>query len=773
MGILLDIVPNHMGVAANDNAWWNDVLAHGPHSRHAGHFDIDWDSADADLRGKVLLPFLDGSLDAVLAAGQLGVVRAESGEALLLAWHDWRWPLTGVDDAAAALALDARSAHGREGLRALLQHQHYRLADWRCAGDRINWRRFFDISELAALRVEDAQVFADVHRELFALFEAGIVDGVRVDHVDGLADPLAYCHRLRDELAARGDGVYIVVEKVFAAHEPQRDWGVAGTTGYDFMDQVGAVLHNPAGQAALDVLWRDLSGAPWDPRTRSAEARREILEASFGADRARVARSFCALAAWLPDGTALAPASILRALSEIIVAFPVYRYYGLPGDLPPEDAAILAAAIERANRHLDTADYPALDFIARCLREVQEGVAALQRAAAVRFQQVTAGVAARAIEDTLFYREARLLSRNEVGSDPNVFSLTADEFHAGCVARAQRFPHGLLATATHDHKRGEDARARLAVLSEHADAWVQAVARWREMNAACVAQAGNAPAPDAIDELILYQTLVGHWPLAAAQADEFHARIAQWYRKALREAKRHTRWTAPDAAYEDACLRFLATILEPRSDNLFPGDLACFVDAIAAAGALNSLTQTFLRLTTPGVPDLYQGCEFWDFSLVDPDNRRAVDYASRRAALAAAPILTASLGHWRDAAVKQQLIARVLRHRADTHPFYAEAGYEPLLVGGARAAHALAFERRAAHGRLLCVATRWALSLADGVLAQPHVAAAQWQDTHLQLGEGARYTDVLHGGGPFALQGEVPVATLLGEFPVAMLFAPA
>jgi (1->4)-alpha-D-glucan 1-alpha-D-glucosylmutase len=774
MGLVVDIVPNHMGVAGNDNRWWNDVLARGRASAFAGYFDIDWTPSDAELRGKVLLPFLDGTCDDVLARGALEVVRDEASGGLAVACHDARWPVAPHD---APQNPDPRefavhAAGGRERLRALLAAQHYVLDDWRRAGARINWRRFFDIAELAALRVEDERVFDDVHGEVLALFAAGTIDGVRVDHVDGLADPLGYCRRLRAALGERAPlrpppqnqaPVWIVVEKVFAAQEPQRDWGVAGTTGYDFMDQVGALLHNPAGQRALDELWRDTCGRPWEYWVAVDEARRQILAASFGADRERVARAFFALVPPQHDPT-LDSASLRRALTELIVAFPVYRCYGLPGALPPEDAAILAAALERANRHLGPEDFPALDFLARCLRD-EFADAAAQRAAVIRFQQLTAAIAARAIEDTVFYREARLLSRNEVGSDPNVFALGADAFHAACAARAQRFPHGLLATATHDTKRGEDARARLAVLSDAADDWLATVARWRERNAALRA---GADAPDAIDEMILYQSLVGAWPLAFDDEpgrDAFRARAAAWWRKALREAKRHSSWAEPNTAYEDACLRFLDALFARGEHGCGADAIAAWVDTIAAAGALNGLTQAFLRLTTPGVPDLYQGCEFWDFSFVDPDNRRDVDYGARAAALARAPALVDALADWRDGRIKQQLIARVLAHRRDHARFHAEADYRPLTVCGERAAHAIAFERRLDDARMVCIATRWPQSLAGAPLDRPHVDPARWEDAFVELGDGPGLRDVLCGSGA---SGALPLADALREFPVAL-----
>ena len=782
MGIVLDIVPNHMGVASTDNAWWNDVLMHGEQSAYARHFDIDWAPDDRSLHGKVLLPFLGCEYAQSLSDGELSLVR--DNDRLQIAYADRRWPLSpeSLADIHDPDTYDAGDAQGRERLHALLERQHYRLETWRAAAERINYRRFFNIAELAALRVEDERVFADVHREIFALYARGIIDGVRVDHVDGLAYPLDYCRRLREALEERrpqrpielrDEPVYVVVEKIFAAREPQRDWGVAGTTGYDFMDQVGAVAHNPAGLGALDIAWRRISGRPWDWRAALFEARRQVLQESFGADLQRVARAFHALAA--PNSAHITFATLKRALTELVVAFPVYRCYGMPGALPPEDAAELAEALERAVRQLNPEDYDALDLLARHLRDApEESRVEEQNQAAVRFQQLTAPIAAKAIEDTVFYREARLLSRNDVGSDPNVFAITTDEFHAACAIRAQRFPHGLLTTATHDHKRGEDARMRLAVLSDDAERWSETVSRWMALNAALRPIAAGIPAPDAIDESMLYQTLVGAWPLAppqtADQLYEFRDRVAQWWMKALREAKRHSNWIAQNAAYEDACNAFLRAILDNSSP--FRAELQAFVDSIAAAAALAGIVQTFLRLTTPGVPDLYQGCEFWDFSLVDPDNRRAVDFSARDAALQQASTPDELLQQWRSGAMKQALIARLLRHRSQWRPFHATADYVPLAASGERAANVIAFERRSGPAHMLAIAMRWPLSLAGGTLGEPLVPAQAWGDTRIEISGEQALGDVLHDGAPLPLRdGGVRIADALRCYPVALYFA--
>ncbi len=780
MGVILDIVPNHMGVAGKNNAWWNDVLANGRESRYAHYFDIDWTPEHRSLHDKVLLPYLDRPYADALNAGAMSVVE-ENGE-WKIAHHDSRWPLAGFDaDEAGPDAFNAAGNESRDRLNALLERQHFRLDEWRVAPDRINWRRFFDITELAAMRIEDDAVFDDVHKAIFTLYADGLIDGVRVDHVDGLAYPIRYCHRLRDELAARQSKrpaglrdapAYIIVEKIFASHEPQRDWGVAGTTGYDFMDHVGALLHNPAGQGVIDVLWRRVAGKPWEFRGAVSDARRQVLGEGFGADLGRVARRFHALALRSPATAHLTYASLKRALVELIVAFPVYRCYGLPGALAPEDAAIFAFALERTMRESKPEDYDSLDFIASCLRDAPESEAeALPIEAAVRFQQLTAPIAAKAVEDTVFYREMRLLSRNEVGSDPNAFSMGVDEFHAACIARSRRFPNSLLATATHDHKRGEDARMRLAVLSEDADRWSDTVSRWMAANVAHKMSAAGAMHPDAIDEYALYQTLVSAWPLVSADGQstvEFRPRVTQWWTKALREAKRHSSWTAPNAAYEEACMKFLEAIL---GDAVFVEELSSFVESIAPAAALAGLAQTFLRLTTPGVPDLYQGCEFWDFSLVDPDNRRAVDYASRQASLNHGCKPHDYLKEWHSGAVKQSLITTVLAHRAQMPALYAAGDYVPVSVGGSHASHAVAFERRLEGTRVVCVVSRWAQSFLGGESDIPLIDAERWEDTAINIDNGT-FIDLLTGD-VMLIEGDMRLSHVLRKFPIALLLEQA
>ena len=732
MGLILDIVPNHM-FAGPGNAWWMDVLRHGRHSRHAGYFDIDWHSPDPLVRGRVLLPMLGKPYAQALDEGDIQLrFDGETGEFVLVV-HEVALPLSPAtlaslyDDSmpqATVLAHAASTPAGRRRLDALIERQHYRLVLWKLASDIVNYRRFFDINELAGLRIERTRVFEDVHALIFRLYAEGLIDGVRVDHVDGLADPHRYCRQLRHRLrrlqrqrprdAAHGPA-YVVVEKILAADEHLRPaWRMDGTTGYEFMDQVSALLHNRAGEAALTELWQSISGSTAPFAAYARAARRQIMVDSFEAELDRTARALFEAARRDPVTRDISLAAIRRVLVELLIHFPVYRTYagGLGRDAV--DEAVFQRAHAQARRRVRIEDRELLDAVSAWLggqppRQLPPGGVRKARERAIRiFQQATSPMAAKAVEDTACYRYGRLLSRNEVGADPQQLALDVDAFHAACAQRAQQFPHNLLSTATHDHKRGEDARARLAVLSDIAPVWAETVNRWRREHAALHIECEGAAAPSPADQYMLYQSLVGAWPLElqpddAAGLGAFAARIAQWQRKALREAKRRSRWTRPNEPYEDACDAFLARLLRPGQG--FARSLHGFVNRIAAAGAANSLAQTVLKLTTPGIPDIYQGTEFWDFSLVDPDNRRAVDFHARQAALADQATLEHLIDGWRDGRLKQYVIHRLLDLRARRPGLFVGASYRSLGAEGA-AAHLLAFERGVGAERLVVLVAR-------------------------------------------------------------------
>jgi (1->4)-alpha-D-glucan 1-alpha-D-glucosylmutase len=723
LGMVVDIVPNHMAVGGDDNEWWLDVLAHGRGSRFGHFFDIDWEPADPALHGKVLLPTLGKPYGEALRSGDLAITREGKRGGLAIRYGDNLFPLRPEDryeiENAGLEAFDGTTDEGREKLHALLEKQNWRLAHWMVAGDEINWRRFFDVNELAGVRVADPAVFEATHEKLLNLYAEGLIDGFRVDHIDGLMDPGGYARRLREHLdqrqAERPDGLagqkaYLVIEKILGpGEELARDWEVDGASGYDFMDDVSALLHDAAGDEKIGAFWAEISGRPADFHVEEEAARREILDRSFSAQLDQAANALHLVARLDYDTRDTPRAAIRRALVELLAHFPAYRTYAsAEAGRTQADGPIFAKAMEKARQSILPADAPVLDLLDRWLGGdvAPEEQRPLRDKAIRRFQQLSAPVAAKAVEDTAFYRHGKLLSRADVGFDVATFSLEVAEFHGRAAARGRAFPAAMLTTATHDHKRGEDVRARLAVLSEIPDEWIAAARRWREAAAPLRAKAG----PSAADEQILFQTLVGAWPhdlepddLDGCQA--FAERVAGWQEKALREAKLVTDWSAPNEPYETAARELLTAIMTTPGLAL-RDDVAAFASRIGPAGAVNSLIQTLLRLTAPGVPDTYQGTEFWDLSLVDPDNRRPVDFQARREALGRGESVLDAADHWRDGAVKQALIAAVLAERAQEPDVFAEGGYAPLSAEGPNAANVVAFSRDRGEDSLVVIALR-------------------------------------------------------------------
>ncbi|WP_421996849.1 malto-oligosyltrehalose synthase [Reyranella sp.] len=719
MGLVLDIVPNHMA-ADPANAWWADVLRRGRASRYARYFDIDWEADD-----KVLLPILGKPLDEVLAAGEL----VRDGDVFRYFTHRLPAAEGGVED------------------------QHWRLAWWRSAGDRINWRRFFDINELVCLRMEEPETFEAVHALPLRLHAEGIVDGLRIDHVDGLTDPAAYCRALRRRLKP---GAWLVVEKILLRGEQlPADWGCDGTTGYDFMDEVDALQHDPAGAAPLAAGWARLSGRPADFAVEEEQARHEVVARSFGAQLDACARAFA--------GGELAPPALRRVLAGLLAHFPVYRTYGVDGILSAADRAVLARAAEGAQRDALAVDRWAVDALVARFEEPG-------RARAVaRFQQLSAPVAAKAVEDTAFYRYGRLLSRNDVGFDVETFALDAGAFHARMRRRAETLPRAMLTTATHDHKRGEDVRARLAVLSGMATEWVGLQERWVAVARALAP--GGAPFDG--DIAMLLQTIVGAWPFDLERGDAagrqaFAERLVAWQEKALREAKLASDWAAVDEGYETAARTLIgALVAEDRSPALLD-EIVALVRRIAPPGALNGLTQALLRLTVPGIPDLYQGTELWDLSLVDPDNRRPVDWRRRSAGLSDAPFAEL-LGRWRDGRAKQALVARLLDLRRRLPSLFESGDYRPVTVEGAAAGEILAFCRRHGGAWLLVVVPHLADRLPlDGEALT--LIPGGWRDTAIVLEDAPAQASCVLGKRTVALAGPlVPLADICGDLPFAVL----
>ncbi len=788
LGIIVDIVPNHMAAGGMENAWWGDVLQHGQASRFATFFDVDWNSPDPALRGKVLAPFLGEPYGEALRSGAITLARDDDG-APVIRYFDSRFPIRCTDHAEIAAsspgAYDPATEAGRARLHALLERQHYRLAWWRTAGDEINWRRFFDINGLAALRIEDDAVFEATHATLLRLYAEGLIDGVRVDHVDGLADPSGYCRRLRARLQSLPPGLtrgnapsgpaWFVVEKILGPGERlPGDWGVDGTSGYDFMDDVNALLHDPSGEAPLRELWASVSGRPADFAVEEAAARRDMLDRSFTSQLDATAASLHRIARLRLETRDVTCAVIRRVLVALLAHFPVYRSYGCERRSAADDAAF-AKAVAGAMADCRAADRPIVALLDRWLGG--EAASALDRearcTAIVRFQQLSAPLAAKAVEDTAFYRHGVLLSRNEVGADIARFSMTAEEFHARCLARRECLPDAMLATATHDHKRGEDVRARLAVLSEMPEEWAESVRRWLALNAPH-RRMGGGPMPSPGDEAMLYQMIVAAWPtqLDTAEAEglqEYTERLAGWQLKALREAKLATDWTAPNLEYEDAARSFLYTIMADRDG--FLAQVAQFAHRIGPAGTVNGLAQTLLKLTVPGVPDFFQGSEFWDQSLVDPDNRRPVDFARRIDALNAAEKPDALAVHWRDGRVKQAMIRRVLALRGTLPELFARGTYRPLDVAGPLAAHVVAFLRSHEGAHCLIAVPRLPgklLGRGNSILILP----AAWRDTALRLPEdllGRGMYDAISDVRIEPRDATVPLGGLLAKVPVALL----
>ncbi|MHB0775741.1 malto-oligosyltrehalose synthase [Halomonas sp. WWR20] len=838
MGLILDIVPNHVAVGGSENPWWQDVLRWGRQSPYAEFFDIDWLSPDPLLAGKLLVPFLGAPYEEVLNSGMLELHYVPESVGFEIAYHEHRFPIdprhygdilrhaehdalrdvavqfdalqarqdayTAVGELrqqlrktleadAARQALeglfglfDTRQEAGATRLHALLERQSYRLAWWRTASDDINWRRFFDITELGGLRVELPEVFEATHALAFQLVEAGWVDGLRVDHVDGLADPGGYCRRLRERLNALEEKrpaevprhVALYVEKILADGETlHEDWGVDGTTGYEFMNEVSGLQHDPEGAAPLQALWHAVSGRDANFLVEVRQARHEMLESALASEFDGCSRALLKLARCNLTTRDITLGSIKRALRALIVHFPVYRTYADDGGRPEQDAPFFQQAMAGARGELSPPDVAVLEQLERWLGgEAPSGCAdvgarSLRQRAITRFQQLTSPVAAKAVEDTAGYRSAVLISRNDVGFDPQHFSRTPDDFHAACRERLRHFPNTLITTATHDHKRGEDVRARLAVISEFAEDFARHVERWRGLAASLRRDLPQGPAPSAGDELILYQMVLGAWapeldPDDTQAMQRFTERLGQWQQKALREAKLRSHWLWPDNDYEAACRDFLEALLTDPTLRL---DIAGAARLLDLPGAVNGLTQTVLRLTVPGVPDLYQGTEFWDYSLVDPDNRREVDYRARQSALQAQETPADALSHWPDGHVKQAIITRILALRQRYSRLFSEGSYVPVQVEGERAEHILAFMRQQGSQSLLVVVPRLPMVLLK-TATLPCIASQCWEDTRLQVTAPMQgsWRSILTNASLRLDEGEMSPGEVLADLPVGV-----
>ncbi len=809
LGQVLDIVPNHMALAGRANAWWWDVLENGPASRYAGYFDIDWDPPERKLTATVLMPVLADRYGRVLEAGDLRVKRDSAD--FVVTYKDQEFPLSPrtLDDLLASAAdrdSDGGSAELKtiasdlgnlphailtdpaavaqrhrdsERLRArlakllarypdlaaatdaeieavngdpdrldeLLGRQNYRLAYWGTAAEELSYRRFFDIDRLAGLRVERDEVFDDAHGLVLRLVKDGSLDGFRIDHVDGLADPEGYLTRLR---AAAGESAYIVVEKILGPEEElPGSWPVDGTSGYGFLNLVNQLFVDPAGEKEILDGYARFTGESIDFAEIAYTAKLEIMRDDLAAEVERLTSHLADICERHRRQRDYTRRELRESVREVLAAFAVYRCYPRPGqEVTFADRAKVAAAVTAARQRRPDLDSELLDFIGGLLVLRFDGDQ--EARFAVRFAQVSAPVMAKGVEDTAFYRYQPLISLNEVGGDPARFGASVPDFHDAMRYAALHWPEAMLTLSTHDTKRSGDVRARISVLSELPEAWNETVAAWAEHNTKHkrrIAKHGRGSWPDRAAEHLLYQTLVGAWPITADRANAFMT-------KAVREAKVHTSWTDPDEDYENALAEFVTAVLD---DPNFVASVESFLaeHKIVARGRLNSLAQTALLLTCPGVPDIYQGTEVWDLSLVDPDNRRPVSFASQWALLSdladAGP--AGALGRDETGGPKIWLIAKVLAHRQTSPRAYDRtSGYEPLEVTGPHSDRFLAFSRT---GGIAVIVPRLATATAD-----------PWTGTEVALPPG-RWVSVLTG--EYFSSGNVRAAALLRRFPVQIL----
>ncbi|MFO0809993.1 MAG: malto-oligosyltrehalose synthase [Gemmataceae bacterium] len=886
LGLILDTVPNHMGIGDPTNGWWADVLENGPSSAFASHFDIDWHPVKPEMADKVLLPILEDQYGTVLEKGKfhltfddgrfllhVGSVQLPVGPRsyatilgrrrdALLESLDAQDPcaleylsiLTAIghlpprgtrepekiaerqressvvrrrlaalyrDSAAFRAFVDGTLAdfngnpadpNSFEAMHELIDAQAYRPAFWRVAGEEINYRRFFDINDLAAIRVELPEVFEATHAIAFKLLAEGKATGLRIDHPDGLRDPVGYFRQLQERFvagvpdapplddwftqASGGDGrpawpLYVVAEKILAEGEPlPADWAVAGTVGYDFLTAVNGLFVDRRYRRTFDRLYGQFCGHEYDFGPLVAASKRVVMMSSMAGELNSLAYQLDRLANRNRRYRDFTLNLLTRALREVIAFLPVYRtYITAPGTVLPRDAAYIEQAVAEAKRRNARVAASIFDFLRDTLllenvvtfrAEDQPGVVNFVR----RFQQVTGPVMAKGVEDTAFYVFNRLVSLNEVGGSPEEFGVIPAAFHRRSLARLQSWPHTMLGTATHDTKRGEDTRARINVLSEVPEEWRQAILRWTRMNTSRKSIVKGEFAPDRNDEYLFYQVMLGAWPNDPTPEEftTFRGRLANYMLKAIKEAEVHTSWVNPNADYEEATKTFVEQVLSDDPSDPFRRDLDALQKRVAFFGQVNSLSQTLLKLTSPGVPDFYQGSELWDLTLVDPDNRRPVDYVRRRELLAglksrepspelAAELLAAS----NDGRVKMYLTQRALQFRAAHEDLFCRGEYRPLRTVGRRRKHTVAFARLLGEALVTVVVPRLAVGLTGGAAVWP-LGRHTWRDTWLVLPReamGRTYRDVFTGIEVAVREADgiagLPLSEVLRAFPVALL----
>lgn len=736
LGLVADVVPNHLGIADRRNRWWQDVLRHGQQSEFASAFDIDWDTDDPELRGKVLVPVLGQPLDDELRAGAIRIERG--GDEWIVRYADLQLPLapgTAGPDAPTDAA----------GIRHVLDRQHYVLAWWREALTRLDYRRFFDVTTLAGVRVERPDVFDAMHALVLQQVASGVVDGLRIDHIDGLADPAGYLERL----AARAPGAWRIVEKVLCgAEELDAAWPIDGTTGYDALAEITDVIVDPLGSAPMTAAYERVTEERADFEATMVGARLQVARELLVPEVRRCAHRLQAIAAQV--GLEVDEPHARAVIEAFAAELPVYRTYAWPGrPTSAHDLDLVVDVVDRVlTRHPEVMPR-AIAVLADAFVHPCDATADLVRG----IQQLTGPVMAKGTEDTAFYRDARLVALNEVGGHPDRFGADVATFHDRAARRMERWAYSMVTTSTHDTKRSEDVRARLAVLSEIPDVWAATIDRWCARTARWWTGPGS---PDRALDVLVHQTIVGAHPLDAERA---HAYLT----KAMREAKRRTSWIDPDRAFEDAAHAVLDRALH---DPEHMGEVEAFVARLLPPGRRNALAQKLLALTMPGVPDLYQGSELWTLDLVDPDNRRAVDYDLRRRLLAQVPDAptTADAARWAAALhdpgdpglAKLAVVHHALRvRRSQRHCFVGPAAsYRPVEADGPAAEHVLAFARGT---DVVVVLARHTLRLErEGGWRQTRVRlpAGEWRDV-LSQSMHATVADVQH------VLAHLPVALLV------------
>jgi (1->4)-alpha-D-glucan 1-alpha-D-glucosylmutase len=815
IGLILDFVPNHMS-ASTRNPYWRDVLEWGERSDYAQFFDIDWAAP------KLLVPALTSSYGQALAQGDFGLHFNDRDGGLAFTYGDLKLPLTPTSyaqvlvrakgeefaewarrfavatsetsadlKAELAGAVQASAAHRAieqsladltrdlSTLHELHEMQVWRLIHWRAARETLTYRRFFEIADLVGLKVERPRAFDELHARLGELVSSGSVDGLRLDHIDGLANPKEYLERLQKAWGEK-EPVYLLVEKVLAPREELRsDWPVAGTTGYEFIRVLAELLVDSRGEATMTRAYWNFLKHEADYETLVVDTKRRIVTRNLAGELERLKEMAGALAARQLATRDLGTDTLRRAIIEVAAALPVYRTYVDVTGAQEEDRAIIKDALSEAKATREVEDEEAIDFLGRVLEldiETPEDQASALEFA-TRFQQTTGPIMAKALEDTVFYRYNRLIALNEVGGVPQRFGAPLAEFHGAMAQRLRRQPAGLSATSTQDTKRGEDARARLYVLSEMPEVWGSAVRHWAELNSLLRSDVDGGPTPEAEVEWMYYQALAGVWPLDlllhdATGLEDLSARVAQFMLKAVREAKVYTSWTAQNANYERGIEDFTRATLDPTRSLTFLQGFVSTCEPVFIAGALNSLSQAAIKLIAPGVPDVYQGSELWDLSLVDPDNRRPVDFNRREAVLAniSEGCVDAYLTDWRSGVVKLHLLQAGLRLRASAEELFKRGDYVPIVVEGTEAERVVAFARVHDKEAVIAIVPRTSLGLLCGQ-SMPLVPGERWGDTAIKLPQsllGHHFRNILTGESVTA-ERSFRLDELLHRFSVAIL----